>query len=407
MPAPRHHRSRQGFRVRLSPSAAIASAVLAFAGSPAESQQITARTDSAGVEIVTSNPSLSDAVCTLGEEPTFRVGQDESDEATWFSTIRGVRRLSDGAVVVVDRTSAEIRIFDADGRHVRSMGRRGEGPAEFRSAWKLWALPGDTLWAGDYRPWRFNVFTREGEWMRAVQMNPIYGNPSRRGGVLDNGVSINTVESWIAERDFRTPDTVTVEAHGRDGERLAVLDRILHTTYGPGGMYQLFTASAVVEAGGSTIALGRTSEPEIRLLNEEMQLRRVLRWTVADQEVRGADVRAWRDNYIRSRGGRDSPNWRPSDEDVVSDDVPAADEFPAFSSARIGRDGRVWVLPYQRPRGERVRWMGFEPDGEFLCHLEYSHSGLTLYEFGADYWLGVQADELGIETVVVFGLIVP
>jgi len=51
--------------------------------------------------------------------------------------------------------------------------------------------------------------------------------------------------------------------------------------------------------------------------------------------------------------------------------------------------------------------MGFEPDGEFLCHLENSHSGLTLYEFGADYWLGVQADELGVETVVVFGLTVP
>lgn len=407
MPAPYHHRRRQGFPVRLSPSTAIAGAVLAFAGSPAEAQQITARTDSAGVEIVTSNPSLSDAVCTLGDEPTFRVGQDESNEATWFSTIRGVRGLSDGAVAVVDRTSAEIRIFDADGGHVRSMGRRGEGPAEFRSAWKLWALPGDTLWAGDYRPWRYNVFTREGEWVRAVQMNPIYGNPSRRGGVLDNGVSINTVERRPVPQDFRTPDTVAVEAHGRDGERLAVLGRILHETRGETGMYQLFTASAVVEAGGTTIALGRTSEPEIRLLNEEMQLRRVLRWTVADREVRGADVRAWRDNYIRSRGGRDSPNWRPSDEDVVSDDVPAADEFPAFSSARIGRDGRVWVLPYRRPRGERVRWMGFEPDGEFLCHLEHSHSGLTLYEFGADYWLGVQADELGIETVVVFRLIVP
>ena len=407
MPAPHHQRSRQCFRVGPSLSAAIAGTVLAFSGSPAESQQITARTDSAGVEIVTSNPSLSDAVCTLGEEPTFRVGQDESDEATWFSTIRGLRRLSDGAVAVVDRTSAEIRIFDADGRHVRSMGRRGEGPAEFRSAWKLWALPGDTLWAGDYRPWRYNVFTRDGEWLRAVQMNPIYGNPSRRGGVLDNGVSINIVERRPVPQDFRTPDTVVVEAHGREGERLAVLGRILHETRGETGMYQLFTASAVVEAGGSTIALGRTSEPEIRMLNEEMQLRRVMRWTVADREVRGADVRAWRDNYIRSRGGRDSPNWRPSDEDVVSDDVPAADEFPAFSSARIGRDGRVWVLPYRRPRGERVRWMGFEPDGEFLCHLEHSHSGLTLYEFGADYWLGVQADELGIETVVVFRLIVP
>jgi len=284
---------------------------------------------------------------------------------------------------------------------------RGEGPAEFRSAWKLWALPGDTLWAGDYRPWRYNVFTREGEWVRAVQMSPIYGNPSRRGGVLDNGVSINTVEKRPVPRDFRTPDTVVVEAHGPDGERLAVLGRILHTTYGPDGMYQLFTASAVVEAGGSTIALGRTTEPELRLLDEEMQLRRILRWPDTDRDVGGADVRAWRDNYIRSRGGRDSPNWHPSDEDVVSDDVPAAEEFPAFSSARIGRDGRVWVLPYRGPRGERVRWMGFEPDGEFLCHLENSHSGLTLYEFGADYWLGVQADELGVETVVVFGLTVP
>ena len=409
MPTPHPQRCRYA-PARMPPPPAVAACLalaLASTSDPAESQEITVRRDSAGVEIVTSDPSLSDAACTLGDEPTFRVGQDESNEATWFTTIRGVRRLSDGAVAVVDRASAEIRIFGADGTHVRSMGRRGEGPAEFRSAWKLWVLPGDTLWAGDYRPWRYNVFTRDGEWVRAVQMNPIYGNPSRRGGVLDNGVSINTVDRWPAQRDFRTPDTVVVEAHGPDGERLAVVERIVHTTYGPEGMYQLFTASAVVEAGGSTIALGRTTEPEVRLLDEEMRLRRILRWRDTDRDVRGADVRAWRDNYIRSRGGRDSPNWRPSDEEVLSDDVPAADEFPAFSSVRIGRDGRVWVLPYPRPRGERVRWMGFEPDGKFLCHLEYSHSGLDPYEFGADYWLGVQTDELGIETVVVYGLIVP
>ena len=163
-------------------------------------------------------------------------------------------RLSDGSVAVLDRVSAEIRIFDPDGRHVRSMGRRGEGPGEFRSAWKLWVLPGDTLWAGEYRPWRYNVFTRDGQWVRAVQMNPIYGNPSRRGGVLDNGVSVNTVDRSPRPRNFKMPDTVVVEVHGPDGERLETLGRILHTTYGPGGMYQLFTASAVVEAGGSTIA---------------------------------------------------------------------------------------------------------------------------------------------------------
>ena len=380
---------------------------LVGASEPVESQQITVRSDSAGVEIVTSDPSLSDAVCTLGDEPVFRVGDDESNEATWFSTIRGMGRLSDGSVAVLDRASAEIRIFDPDGRHVRSMGRRGEGPGEFRSAWKLWVLPGDTLWAGDYRPWRYNVFTRDGEWVRAVQMKPVYGNPSRRGGVLDNGVSVNTVERHPVPRDFGTPDTVVVEVHGPDGERLATLGRILHTTYGPHGMYQIFTASALVEAGGSTIALGRTTETEVRLLDDELRVRRILRWSDSDRDVRGADVRAWRDDYIERRGGRDSPDWRPLDEEVVSGEVPAADVFPAFSYVEIGRDGRVWVLPYRKPREERRRWMGFDPDGGFLCHLENSHTGLVTYEFGADYWLGTHTDELGVETVVVHELTTP
>ena len=47
--------------------------------------------------------------------------------------------------------------------------------------------------------------------------------------------------------------------------------------------------------------------------------------------------------------------------------------------------------------------MGFDGDGGFMCHLEYDHAGLTVYEFGADYWLGTQTDELG-GAVVVYGL---
>ena len=408
MPAPHPPRSRHARFHILSPAAIAAclALVTACASDPADSRQITVSKDSAGVQIMTSDPSLSDATCALGDEPILRVGNDESDEATWFSSIRGVGRLSDGSVAVVDRASAEIRIFDPDGRHVRSMGRHGEGPGEFNDAWKLWVLPGDTLWAGDYRPWRYNVFTRDGEWVRVVQMNPIYGNPSRRGGVLDNGVSVNTVETYSRPWDFKTPDTVLVEAHGPDGERLAALGRILHMTRGETGMFQLFTASAVVEAGGSTIALARTNEPEIRLLDDEMRLRRILRWTASDRDVSAADVRAWRDDYLKDRGP-DSPFWDASDDAVLRDEVPAADLFPAFRYVEIGRNGRVWVQPYQRPRGERQGWMAFEPDGTFLCHLENYHPGLSTYEFGAGYWLGVHTDEVGVETVVVYRLTTP
>ena len=390
------------------PSTTVAAAfviALATAPHPAAPQEITIRSDSAGIEILTSEPSRSDATCTLGDEPIFRVGNDENDEATWFSQVRGTGRLSDGSVAVLDRLSAEIRIFDSDGRHVRSMGSRGEGPGEFRSAWKLWVLPGDTLWAGDYRPWRYNVFTADGAWVRAVEMKPAYINPSRRGGVLDTGVSITTIDKRPEPRDYRVPDTVEVEVHGPDGERLATLDRLLHTVYGPNGMYRIFTPSGVVEAQGRTIALGRTTDAQVRLLDDELRVRRIMRWSVPDRDVTAADVRAWRDDYMRNQAG--SGYRSPSEDPVVRNEVPAADVFPAFRSLEIGRDGRVWVLPYQRPRAERQRWMGFDADGRFLCHLENSHDGLTTYEFGADYWLGVHTDELGVETVVVYELAVP
>jgi len=67
----------------------------------------------------------------------------------------------------------------------------------------------------------------------------------------------------------------------------------------------------------------------------------------------------------------------------------------------------VWVWPYRRPRAEPRGWMVFEPDGDFLCHLRIDHAGLTGYEMGADYYLGVHTGELGIQTVMMYRLNLP
>ena len=236
------------------------------------------------------------------------------------------RRLSDGSVAVVDRLTGEIRIFDETGRHLRSMGRRGEGPGEFNDAWKLWILPGDTLWVGDYRPWRYNVFAADGEWARAVRMMPVYPNPSRGGGVLDNGNSVNAKEGWSSSQpDFSVPDTLLVEVHGPGGELIGILARLPTRPSGQTKASEavnlrlspLFASSAHADAGGSTIALAHGRDPEVRLLDEEFRLRRILRWSTPEREVTSADVRAWREDYIESRGGRNSPDWGMFDDSRV------------------------------------------------------------------------------------------
>ncbi len=364
--------------------------------------------DSAGVRVVTSDPRNSDAYCALGDEPTLTLGVVEGEEPDMFHWVRGANRLSDGSVAVLDNGTREVRIFGADGLHLRSMGGKGEGPGEFRIGRYIWVLPGDTLWVGDYRPWRYNVYASSGEYVRTVDMKPQYFNASLGGGVLDNGVSVNVRDlHGPRDLDFRVPAPWFVEAHAADGSvvgELARLEAEREGTWEGAGvvMNMLFDPRPAVHARGTTIAIATARKPEVRLLDEQLRLRRIVRWADPDRRVTPADVKAHRDRYIEWRGGRDSEEWRPSDDALTSDRRPVADVFPTVESLHVGRDGRLWVYPYRKP-GTSEDWWAFGTDGEFQCRLDHP-AGVTIYEFGADYLLGVHSDELGTERVVMYEL---
>ncbi len=360
--------------------------------------------DSAGVAIVTNDALYSNRSCTVSDEPSFAVGEVSGDDRYEFYGIRGLVRLSDGSVAVADRTTSSVRVFSATGEYVRSMGRQGEGPGEFRDPFLMWALPGDTIWVGNLRPWYFNVFTAGGEFVRTVRISPAYANPSRGGGVLSNGSSINVRVEGGGE-DYRTPQDVFVDAHTRDGGLVSTLMILEGRRYGPPSgpinlvLDPLFEAAPSVDAGGTTIAVASGREPEVRLLNEEFRLRRIVRWLDDDRDVTAAHASAWREDFLerRRREGREPS---PIADLMASEDRPVANRFPASSGVTVGRDGRVWVGRYPKPR-ESAGWIVFEGDGEFLCHLE-SVPGLEVWEFGADYLLGTREDALGVESVAIF-----
>ena len=379
------------------------------AGGPvASAQQL--KIDSTGVRVVTFDPLGADARCSLGEEPTFYVGDDQGREETWFSRVLGVARLSDGSVAVADDWSSEVRIFDAAGRHIRSMGREGEGPGEFDHLWFMWRLPGDTLWVGDYRPWRYHLYSMTGEHIRTVTMDPFYANPSRGGGVLANRVSINVRLESSRRRDFRTPDAWHVEAHGPDGKLMGTLMTLPGRTFGPGsgGIFESpwFDASSSIDARGRTVAIANGLDPEVRVLDEDLRLRLIIRWDAPGREVTAAHIRSAREAARRqaTEAGVSS-----LDRALLNSDRPAADVFPAVSSVVAGVDGTVWVWRYPWPAGVpgQSGAMAFGSDGDFVCYLPPTKKNYTVYEYGADYVLGVQEDELGVQHVAMFDLLRP
>ncbi len=403
---------RPMLQLRFGPRAFVAcSTVLAGAACAADGPSRSSPTlvvDSAGVEIVTSDALGSDRRCVLADRPTLSVGTAEGDEASMLFFVRGANRLSDGSLAVLNNGSGEIRVFSRAGTHLRSMGGHGDGPGEFRIGRFIWVLPGDTLWVGDYRPWRYHIYSARGAFVRTVDLDPPYLNASRGGGVLANGVSVNVDRPFFRPtNDFRQPEPWSVEAHDADGtliRELARLDGVrLGTWEGAGArMSTLFDPVPSIAAAGATIAIATAREPEVRILDGEFRLRRIVRWSDPDREVTAAHIQAYRDALVERRGGRGSGNWSAADESLVSDRRPAADLFPTTAGLMLGRDGRLWVRRYGRP-GDQVRWMAFRSGGEFQCHLTLDVS-LTVYEFGADYLLAVHSDELRVERVVEYEL---
>lgn len=65
---------------------------------------------------------------------------------------------ADGSVFLLDARTNGVLAFDSDGAFRRRFGRRGEGPGELLSPWRLGLLGQDTLWVADSRLRRINLY---------------------------------------------------------------------------------------------------------------------------------------------------------------------------------------------------------------------------------------------------------
>ena len=110
-----------------------------------------------GAVLVTNTPSTDPApTLTLVEE--LRVGALEGGLPESFGALKGLVALPGGGFAVLESQAQELRVFGADGSHVATHGRGGEGPGEFVDATGLMLDPGGRIWVADPRGQRMSVF---------------------------------------------------------------------------------------------------------------------------------------------------------------------------------------------------------------------------------------------------------
>jgi hypothetical protein len=312
--------------------------------------------DSAGVEIVETRPPAAGAGgWTLDPAPLLDVGADQDDPHQLLLRPTAPVRLGDGRIVVGDNGAMELRFYDPAGRWLASAGRQGGGPGEFTDLQAVFRGPGDSLLVFQRRSGVVSVFDAEGHFARLARPEPAGGAAPMVEGVFPNG-------DWLARHGLH-PDAVSdvsglartvavLHRHAPDGRRLDSL------ASGPGteALFRVspqsveiwglpFPREAVAGTAGGRAFLGDTERLELRLLSGGGEGReRLVRLLVEP-------VRLTRD-LLDARVARELASMRGATEAALAthrarlEEAPRPAHLPAFDRVTVAAEGDLWFRLY-------------------------------------------------------------
>lgn len=364
--------------------------------------------DSAGVRIVeNARPADGSRLgWRIGSQPEVSIGEVFGDDPYLLAGASDATRLSDGRIVVVNRFTRELRVFDEAGIHLDTWGGTGEGPGEFEpvTIFHIAPLPGDSVivWGIWHDP-LMSVFGPSGDFERGFR--PQRSQPGVAGAL--SAVAVARDGSILAgpNRISVVADAVAVELWDAQGEHRASLGThpgVERYRVGERGTESvIFGRSLILEPWGDLIVVSPTTRYEIRAFAQDGSLARFVRRDHALRTPTAAHV----ERYIEETVSRIPVAASQASARRRYQAAPVAEYFPAFASVIIDALDHLWVEEFEPPGEESpgVLWTVFDPDGQVLGFVE-TPVDLEIYEIGEDYILGRTGDEIDVEYVQLWSL---
>lgn len=400
-------------RARRSLALAALLLPLAACGGDAEAAGPLVR-DSAGIRIVQNDAPAwkKGQEWRVAAELVTDIGVAEGDPKFQFAHVAHALRLSDGTLLVADGQANEIRAFDAQGKYLRTMGRSGGGPGEFRGLHALYLLPGDTVAAFDYQGARLAFFAPTGSFVRAVTVAPVDGKlPPRPLAFFGDGRMLVTplYNPNFVSNPKPTRDTVTLAVYSAAGAQAASLGRVPGeesvTVMGGEGSNRIamrdqppFALATSFAVHGTRLLVGDPARYELVERRPDGAVARLIRRSGQREPVTQAD----RDAYVeRRRQGQRDTRFRQIEERLIAN-LTFPEHKPFFTDLRMDPAGNAWVRRPADPDAE-TPWDVFDTEGRLLGTVAMP-AGLRVTQIGADFVVGTWKDEMDVPHVRVHSL---
>ena len=386
-------------------------------------------------------------------EEVFRVGSLMGEEWEQFGDVRRVGFDGAGRLYVFDGQAERIFVVGTDGTLIREIGRKGEGPGEFRNPADVVALEDGRVVVADMGHRAYHIFDANGDFERMVRMggDPTYTvigtHRARRGadGLItsaEGGTVAISVRSVAGAEPAERPDPTTrpierVDLSGEEIVKHTIAEGWLPPSADPVSGITRSAGGASFTFGGTsgppefspdlywdalpdgTVAFSDSSTYAVRITAVGAGVVRILKRPFPPQPVTDRFVRAERDRRLKELadtpddelGGPrivlngevmtiDAEELRESRREDI-ENLRFFTEVPVIRDLRTSWTGMIWV---QR-RGE-------EPDSDGPVDVldmagryvgSYRAGATEIPDaFGPDGLVAfIDEDELGVETVVV------
>lgn len=328
---------------------ALVAGILIPPGAIQAQQSATVR-DSAGIRIVEHRELSPDPPhFRIGERASLDLGGQRAELAEELDARQPflvARPLSDGRWIVVDR--AELKLFDAHGAFVRSIGNPGPGPGEFRQLGDVCVAPGDTLVAISFGDHRVSVFDSTGSLVRSgiidgdVREDPCFGDGSivvRHAARANPSSRLPAAQALLLDR---VAPVTRMNWHG--------------VVIGSLGLLQVESLDFIFEdlpnivVANQRVVVGNGSVPEYRVYNGEGRLVQIVRWVARRTAVSDA-----------MRNARIALGYAVG---------PASREYlPVYFRMLTDAAGRVWLQDYAMPDQLPSGYTVFDRSGRLLGRI--------------------------------------
>ena len=357
--------------------------------------------------------------------PELVIGQVEGADEYLLGELQALAVDEAGRIYVFDTQVPALRVYDADGTFLMTVGREGEGPGEYRQpdGGAVVVLPDGRILLRDPGNARINVYSPTGETLGEW---PIRGGHFTSTPMFGDPVGNVYTYIWNLGPDRSGRALLRISTEGEPLDTLAL----------PRWDYQAPTVSASVEGASQTWSVpfsptsfwswspdghfvgGLSTRYAVDVFRPDGSVLRIER--VVEPVAVTAGEKAAEEYRVHQAMRRLKPDWRWNG-------PPIPDTKPPFRRIQAAQDGRIWVMlrtpgrespdatqaeptPGEPPPPpswtEPVAFDVFESDGRYLGQV-HGPDGLQTYPYpvlDTDRVWAIVRDDMGVQTIVRFAI---